>query len=282
MAPLQLESTVLVGPCRVFFAFFAKRYETVAGSPSVRRISQYDNSMRRRGGLEEESDSDSDSEDLASLASRLNMGSKEMDEVKNQKNARTSIRSADNNTNTNVTNVTTTNNNNNNNNKVDKSPVGAVQQASRPLANSGDDGESDSSEEVDLTAAVMTSIATNPMKSSTKSPRGEKGAEPSKRSSVTRKAAPEVAKQLRFLGQQFSTIKSEEVKQLVEVEKAKQEVYTFEWEANEQKPDWKQGLLLAAMKPDNGIRFLVKQGLIKVIVIENFSFVLFVNLCCFI
>ena len=50
-----------------------------------------------------------------------------------------------------------------------------------------------------------------------------------------------------------------QVEGVVQREKQKQSVYTFEWEANEQKPEWKQALLLSTQRPPDGLKHLIQR-----------------------
>ncbi len=252
----------------------------------VRKLVEYDNSLRRLPAVGDSGDSDSSDDDLAALASKANLGggSKHLNTLKEEKQARSDIRgdvgpvaSA-----TVATSATT----------ATKPSASAATARAAPVVSShvtNEDGdESDSSE--DLAALVHKSMATG-KKGSSSSAADAAGAATaggeSKRPAVERRRAapevcedlrvfclsvfdadccpfPQVAKQLRFLGQHFKqTIKTDEVKHVLEAEKAKQEVYTFEWEANERKPEWKQALLLSAQRPVDGIRFLTKQGMLK-------------------
>ena len=70
------------------------------------------------------------------------------------------------------------------------------------------------------------------------------------------------AAKLRFIGQQFANMKVD-IKALVEEEKAKADVYDFEWERKEKDPNWKQGLLKASIKPQEGLDYLAKMDLIE-------------------
>ncbi len=126
--------------------------------------------------------------------------------------------------------------------------------------------QSDSSEEADLTAMVMAASKTAPSAPKDAVAGGDEAAVAKKKAAQAMKKqrpAGELAKQLKFLGKQFKGVESDEVKHVLEIEKAKRDVYTFEWEANQQKAEWKQALLLATMRPADGLKYLSAQGLLK-------------------
>lgn len=130
----------------------------------------------------------------------------------------------------------------------------------------GAGGDDDDDDDVDLAAAVLQSQGKKSSAAGGKSPRSGAAAPAAGGAAApvrAKRAAPEVARQLRFLGKHFNALKDDEVKHVVEAEKAKRDVYLFEWEANEQKPEWKQALLTAAMRPSDGVKLLLRYGLIK-------------------
>jgi hypothetical protein len=130
--------------------------------------------------------------------------------------------------------------------------------------------ESDTGESDDDKQDVASLVLTSPQQKSGAAPSSSSAAATAvKKSDGVEKAkrAPrpvgELAKQLKFLGKQFHAIEADDVKHVVEKEKAKRDVYTFEWEANEQKPEWKQALMLSAMRPADGLKYLAGLGLVK-------------------
>lgn len=182
----------------------------VQGTPAQRRISQYDNSLRR---MVVDANSDTDSSDLdgsslALLQQRANL-SKEMNEQS--------------------------------------------------------DSGGDSDDDKDLADLVLAAAKKPTPVASSKSSSSVTGQKDSSKPAAERKRRPagDLAKQLKFLGTQFNTIESDEVKHVLEKEKAKRDVYTFEWESNEQKPEWKQALLLSTMRPADGLKYLAGLGLVK-------------------
>lgn len=158
-------------------------------SPRLRRISQYDNSLRRLPIGDDEDSSSESSGELARLQAAVSLG--------------------------------------------------------------GDKEDSSDSEELEALVKASNQRAAKKTMSSTTTDDGNDGSPKSAAQlrQGQQRAPSDKAKglrqQLKFLGKQFLEIESLDVKHVVENEKAKQEVYTFEWEANEQRPEWKQGLLLA-------------------------------------
>lgn len=150
----------------------------------------------------------------------------------------------------------------------DDAALKALQQKGMELSKSGTatttdgGGESDSDDSGEL-AAMMAASAQRASQRSAQA--ASTSAVSSSAPARVKKVRPakELATQLKFLGKQFNAIKSDDVKHVVDAERAKRSVYTFEWEANEQKPEWKQALLLSTMRPADGLKYLTGLGLIK-------------------
>ncbi len=193
----------------------------VQGTPAPRRISQYDNSLRR-GATHGDSDTDSsdlDGTSLAQLQRQANLA-KEGNEQSDSGDS----------------------------DDDEKDLADMVLAASKKTGGSTIVKKMPSAASAESLASGSSSKASKPT--------GEEKA-------VKRRPAGELAKQLKFLGKQFNTIESDEVKHVLEKEKAKRDVYSFEWEANEQKPEWKQALLLSTMRPADGLKYLAGLGLMK-------------------